>query len=43
MLAKPTNPLVRSAVELRVMRPDGSVGDRIFQGWGVTLPDALTR
>jgi hypothetical protein len=43
MLAKPTNPLVRTTFDLRVNRPDAHAGASLFQGWGVTLPDPMLR
>jgi hypothetical protein len=43
MLAKPTNPFVRTTFDLRVNRPDGTAGVALFQGWGVNLPDSMLR
>ena len=38
MLAKPTNPLVRTTIDLRLNRPDRPLGERLFDGWGAGLP-----
>ena len=42
MLAKATNPLIRTTIDLRLNRPDRPLGDRLFEGWGAGLPGNRT-
>lgn len=37
-LAKPSNPMIRTTIDLRLLRPDRPAGDRLFEGWGINLP-----
>ena len=35
---RPTSPLIRTTLDLRIDRPDRGVNGAIFSGWGVGVP-----
>lgn len=37
-IPRPTNPLVRTTIDLPVDRPDRALKGRLFTGWGVDVP-----
>jgi hypothetical protein len=37
-ISRPTTPLIRTTIDVRIDRADRALNSRLFQGWGVDVP-----